>query len=190
MKKERIRKVQLALLSMQRYSWEQGVASQAFWDLGETETAVALAKSAVLRRIPDGRTAVMGSFDAVTDPCAPGEAYEYYPGRYLEVNGSLRTGRSYCPRVAFDRRSLLPERTRQPAGLGAAQGPQNVVRCGLSCGTRPAGLGRFLLHASSLSCRRRIWKRGGGAAGRLSPSAVRSGNRAVSPYLERGNRTV
>ena len=74
MKKERIRKVQLALLSMQRYSWEQGVASQAFWDLGETETAVALAKSAVLRRIPDGRTAVMGSFDAVTDPCAPGEA--------------------------------------------------------------------------------------------------------------------
>ncbi len=73
MKKERIRKVQLALLSMQRYSWEQGVASQAFWDLGETETAVALAKSAVLRRIPDGRTAVMGSFDAVTDPCAPGE---------------------------------------------------------------------------------------------------------------------
>ncbi len=74
MKKERIRKVQLALLSMQRYSWEQGVASQAFWDLGETETAVALAKSAVLRRISDGRTAVMGSFDAVTDPCAPGEA--------------------------------------------------------------------------------------------------------------------
>lgn len=170
MKKERIRKVQLALLSMQRYSWEQGVASQAFWDLGETETAVALAKSAVLRRIPDGRTAVMGSFDAVTDPCAP--------------------GRSNRPRVAFDRRSLLPKRTRQPAGLGAAQGPQNVVRCGLSCGTRPAGLGRFLLHASSLSCRRRIWKRGGGAAGRLSPSAVRSGNRAVSPYLERGNRTV
>ena len=74
MREEKIRKAGLALLSLQRYAWEQGVASQAFLDWGETETAIALAKSAVLRRIADGRTAIMGSFDAVTDPCAPGEA--------------------------------------------------------------------------------------------------------------------
>lgn len=59
---------------MQRYSWEQGVASHAFLDLGEEETAIALAKSAALRQTEDGRAGVIGSSDAATDPCAPGEA--------------------------------------------------------------------------------------------------------------------
>ena len=74
MNDEKIRKVKLALLSMQRYSWEQGVASHAFLDLGEEETAIALAKSAALRQTEDGRAGVIGSSDAATDPCAPGEA--------------------------------------------------------------------------------------------------------------------
>ena len=68
-----IEKVKLALLAMQRYSWEQGVTAQAFLELGETDTVVLMAKEAVLRRREDGRLAVMGSNHAVTDPAANGE---------------------------------------------------------------------------------------------------------------------
>ena len=74
---EQIRKVKAvksALLSMQRHSWEQGVAAHAFLDLGEKDMVIALAMSAVMRQKEDGRAAVMGSDQAVTDPCAPGEA--------------------------------------------------------------------------------------------------------------------
>ena len=71
---DKLEKVKTALLSMQRHSWEQGVAAHAFLDLGETGTVIALARSAVLRQKEDGRSAVMGSSNAVTDPCAPGEA--------------------------------------------------------------------------------------------------------------------
>jgi Predicted unsaturated glucuronyl hydrolase involved in regulation of bacterial surface properties, and related proteins len=69
-----VEKAKLALLSMQRYSWEQGVAMQAFLEQGDTETVIAMAKEAAYRRSKDGRTAVMGNNDAVTDPCSTGEA--------------------------------------------------------------------------------------------------------------------
>ena len=71
---EKIQKVKTALLSMQRHSWEQGVSAHAFLDLGEKDMVIAFARSAVVRQKEDGRTAVMGSDRAVTDPCAPGEA--------------------------------------------------------------------------------------------------------------------
>ena len=68
-----INKVKTALLAMQRHSWEQGVAMQAFWEAGDYQVAAALAKEAVYRSLPDGRTATIGVTDAVTDPCATGE---------------------------------------------------------------------------------------------------------------------
>jgi unsaturated rhamnogalacturonyl hydrolase len=67
-------KVRNALLSMQRYSWEQGVAAQAFLESGDTEMVVLFAKEAVSRQLADGRTAVIGGLSAVTDPAAIGEA--------------------------------------------------------------------------------------------------------------------
>jgi rhamnogalacturonyl hydrolase YesR len=67
-------KVKLALLAMQRYSWEQGTAMQAFLEQGEMETVIPMAKEAVHRRLPDGRAANIGSSGAVTDPCSVGEA--------------------------------------------------------------------------------------------------------------------
>ncbi|MDL2323656.1 glycoside hydrolase family 88 protein [Ruminococcaceae bacterium OttesenSCG-928-A16] len=66
-------KVKLALLGMQRHSWEQGVAMQAFLEQGDMEAVVALAKEAVWRQTPDGRAAMIGVSDAITDPCAVGE---------------------------------------------------------------------------------------------------------------------
>ena len=69
-----IKKVSQVLLTMQRYSWEQGVAAQAFLELGETETAILLARDAVQRQGSDGRLALMHNCEGVTDPAANGEA--------------------------------------------------------------------------------------------------------------------
>lgn len=67
-------KAKLALLAMQRHSWEQGVAMQAFLEQGDMGVVTAMAKEAAYRSMPDGRTASIGVFDAVTDPCSVGEA--------------------------------------------------------------------------------------------------------------------
>jgi rhamnogalacturonyl hydrolase YesR len=73
----KVETVKQALLSMQRASWEQGVAAQAFLELGDTELVILMAKEAVLRQKADGRLATLGSDEAVTDPAANGEAVLY-----------------------------------------------------------------------------------------------------------------
>ena len=62
------------LLAMQRHSWEQGCAMQAFYEWGRMEEVTALAYEAVYRRMEDGRLATIGVTDAITDPCSVGEA--------------------------------------------------------------------------------------------------------------------
>lgn len=63
-----------ALLCMQRHSWEQGLAMQAFFELGDWQIVEQMAYDAVSRAAPDGRVATIGVTDDVTDPCAAGEA--------------------------------------------------------------------------------------------------------------------
>lgn len=67
-------KVKNAMLSMQRYSWEQGVAAQSMYESGDIETTVMMARDAVLRQTEDGRLAVVSNNIACTDPAANGEA--------------------------------------------------------------------------------------------------------------------
>lgn len=69
-----LRQVGHVLLTMQRYSWEQGVTAQAFLELGDIDTAILLAREAVQRRAADGRLAYMSIREGVTDPAANGEA--------------------------------------------------------------------------------------------------------------------
>lgn len=69
-----IEKVKMAMLSMQRATWEQGVAMQAMLELGETELVILMAKDAVLRQSQDGRLAMLGEEFALSDACSPGEA--------------------------------------------------------------------------------------------------------------------
>lgn len=71
--KPKIDKVKMAMLSVQRYSWEQGVCMQALYELGDIDTAVAMAHDAVLRQLPDGRLSVIEGPVAVADPAASGE---------------------------------------------------------------------------------------------------------------------
>jgi unsaturated rhamnogalacturonyl hydrolase len=67
-------KVKRAMLSMQRASWEQGVAAQALLEAGDLDLVVLMAKEAALRQAEDGRLADLASSDNVTDPAANGEA--------------------------------------------------------------------------------------------------------------------
>lgn len=67
-----IEKVKMAMLCMQRASWEQGVAMQAMMELGEKDLVVLMAREAVLRCNKDGRLAMLGSGSNVTDPGSNG----------------------------------------------------------------------------------------------------------------------
>lgn len=69
-----IREVKMAMLSMQRATWEQGVAMQAMLELGEADLVVLMAKNAVLRQSQDGRLAMLGEDAALADAASPGEA--------------------------------------------------------------------------------------------------------------------
>jgi rhamnogalacturonyl hydrolase YesR len=69
-----VARVSRVLLSMQRYSWEQGVAGQAFLELGDMDTTILLAREAVQRQGADGRLALMHPGESITDPAANGEA--------------------------------------------------------------------------------------------------------------------
>ena len=74
MENQKVEQVSQVLLTMQRYSWEQGVAAQAYLELGETRTAFLLAREALQRQGADGRLACMHAGEGVTDPASNGEA--------------------------------------------------------------------------------------------------------------------
>jgi len=71
---DREEKVKLAMLSMQRAAWEQGVAMQAMLERGEGEIVILMAREAVLRQSKDGRLAMLGEEFALSDAASPGEA--------------------------------------------------------------------------------------------------------------------
>ena len=62
--------VKSTLLSMQRYSWEQGVTAQAFLEAGDDDIVIAIAYDAINRQTADGRPANIGQQNGVTDPVA------------------------------------------------------------------------------------------------------------------------
>jgi len=68
-----VERVKRAMLAMQRRAWEQGVASQALLELGDTEWLVLLAKDAVVNQQKDGRLALNEGSGPVADPAANGE---------------------------------------------------------------------------------------------------------------------
>ncbi len=72
-----IEKVKLAMLTMQRATWEQGVAMQALLEAGDKELVILMAKDAILRQKEDGRVAMLGEEFALSDAASPGEAILY-----------------------------------------------------------------------------------------------------------------
>jgi unsaturated rhamnogalacturonyl hydrolase len=68
-----VRKVMQAMLAMQRRAWEQGVASQALLEMGETDLVILLAKDAVVNQKKDGRLGLNEGDRPVADPASNGE---------------------------------------------------------------------------------------------------------------------
>jgi unsaturated rhamnogalacturonyl hydrolase len=68
-----VEKVKMAMLSMQRHAWEQGVAMQALLEWGDSDMVVMMAREAVLRISPDGRLGQVWDNHGVTDPGSNGE---------------------------------------------------------------------------------------------------------------------
>ncbi len=56
-----LEKVKTAMLCMQRYSWEQGVAMQALLEIGDSSNLLIMARESVQRSKPDGRLSMVGS---------------------------------------------------------------------------------------------------------------------------------
>jgi rhamnogalacturonyl hydrolase YesR len=107
-----IDRVATTTLSMQRHSWEQGTVAQAFVELGRDEVVIAMAYEAAYRQIDDGRLAMVGGANAVTDPAANGVAVL----RAYEL-----TGDEMLRRAADEQRRWLMERAPRTAG-GQAPG--------------------------------------------------------------------
>ena len=82
---ERLERACSALLSMQRNCWEQGVAAQAFLELGKSNIVIQMATEAVYRQKEDGRLAALYTDPGVTDPASAGEAVLY---AYKQTNDS------------------------------------------------------------------------------------------------------
>ncbi len=66
--------VMIVLLTMQRASWEHGVAMQAFLENGNYDILLLMVKEAVLRQTAEGQLSVVYHDSGVTDPAASGEA--------------------------------------------------------------------------------------------------------------------
>ncbi|MFN8240474.1 MAG: glycoside hydrolase family 88 protein [Bacteroidales bacterium] len=71
-REERIEKVKIAALGMQRYDWEQGTVGQALLELGELDLAISFARGAILRQ-EKGRFSVLKGNGPITDCSSIGE---------------------------------------------------------------------------------------------------------------------
>jgi len=71
-REERIERVKIAALGMQRYDWEQGTVGQALLEMGELDLAVSFARGAILRQ-ENGRFSVLKGNGPITDCSSIGE---------------------------------------------------------------------------------------------------------------------
>ena len=67
MKKTMIEKVKMAMLCMQRHSWEHGTAMQGMLEIGDTTNLLIMARESVQRKKPDGRLSMVGSDMNIAD---------------------------------------------------------------------------------------------------------------------------
>jgi unsaturated rhamnogalacturonyl hydrolase len=77
---DRIERVKIATLGMQRYDWEQGTVAQAFLEMGEMDLAISLARGAILRQ-EKGRFSVLKGNGPITDCASIGEVVLFAAGK-------------------------------------------------------------------------------------------------------------
>jgi len=95
-------KAKTAMLTMQRAAWEQGVAIQAMIESTDYDMLRLLVHEALVRQTEDGRTCMLGSDHAVTDPVAAGygilKCHELFgEEKYKQAADKLY---NYCKNIA------------------------------------------------------------------------------------------
>jgi rhamnogalacturonyl hydrolase YesR len=71
--KDRINRVMVATVGMQRFDWEQGTVAQALLEMGEYDLVVSFARAAIMRQT-DGRFSVIKGNGPINDCSSVGEA--------------------------------------------------------------------------------------------------------------------
>jgi len=69
----RIERVLVAAIGMQRFDWEQGTIAQALLEMGEFDLVVSFARAAIMRQV-EGRFSVIKGNMPITDCASIGEA--------------------------------------------------------------------------------------------------------------------
>jgi hypothetical protein len=70
---DRMERVLVATLGMQRFDWEQGTVAQALLEMGEYDLMVSFARAAIMRQV-NGRFSVIKGNMPITDCASAGEA--------------------------------------------------------------------------------------------------------------------
>jgi hypothetical protein len=71
--KDRINRVLVATIGMQRFDWEQGTVAQSLLEMGEYDLVVSFARAAIMRQT-DGRFSVIKGNGPINDCSSVGEA--------------------------------------------------------------------------------------------------------------------
>ena len=72
---DKVLAVKAAMLSLQRFEWEQGCATQAILEYeGVSDDVLRMCQSAIMRPADDGRIGIMRSNESVDDPASIGES--------------------------------------------------------------------------------------------------------------------
>jgi unsaturated rhamnogalacturonyl hydrolase len=71
--KDRISRVLIATIGMQRFNWEQGTVAQALLEMGEYDLVVSFARAAIMRQT-EGRFSVIAGNNPINDCSSVGEA--------------------------------------------------------------------------------------------------------------------
>jgi len=74
---ENVKKAKVALLTMIRYPWEHGTATNAFMESGDERIAILMASESVHRQHRDGRLGWIPGSNNITDPAVCGESVMY-----------------------------------------------------------------------------------------------------------------
>jgi unsaturated rhamnogalacturonyl hydrolase len=203
------RKVQTAMLAMQRRAWEQGVAGQALLERGETDLVVLFAKDALVNQAKDGRLGLNGDRAPVTDPASNGEpvlaayratgdaAFKLAADRMLEflLHQAPRTSKGLIFHNQAENRIWVDSFYMAPPFLAVAGHPDEAVRQveGYRETLRSPGKGAYFHiwdEARQRFERKLLWGVGNGwaAAGmtrviRALPDAMRSDRERISGYV-------
>jgi rhamnogalacturonyl hydrolase YesR len=75
-REDKIKRVLIATIGMQRFNWEQGTVAQALLEMGEFDLVVSFARAAIMRQV-DGRFSVIMGNNPINDCSSVGEAVLY-----------------------------------------------------------------------------------------------------------------